>query len=383
MTCSVCGADTPAGSAICSACDSIAGRNPYAGPATAAYIPRPRSTSTRNSELPPTVSTIWFIVLACASLASGYLLYGRSSPMNSFTIGEQVGHALGGLLLASLIAGLLHWLAKARFVLTLLIVWSILVPLTLFSVVQSDQQQRTAHLHQALEGLSQAINGKGPAPATSSATAANGASRDDSASTSPLQIAIERATQSTLAYKQQQALRLHAQRELHLELALQPQRLVSADGIEESREALAKYRILLAEHKAALKAYEDRNLSYLMDLPEPTKSGALAGFQKSRAITDDAFDRFFAVENRYVDTANQMLDVAQQALGRSSLDKQGKLRLPEPLHSQMRSLIQTQHEEAADEVAAQQNLRTLGSQYRTRFNNLIQQINAPPSSFQP
>lgn len=343
-------------------------------------MPRPRSNSPRESDISSVPATLWFIALLGVSIWSGYLLYGRSSPQTTYTMGEQLGHALCGLLLAAIVAGLLRWLAKAPYMRTLLIIWTIFVPLLFISVAVNNQSHRTAGLHQALEDLNTVLNNKKPDSGSSPAAATDGA---DSATTSPLQIAVERATQNTVVYKQRQVQRLQAQHDLHLELALQPDRLVSADGIEQSREALAKYRIMVAEHQADLKAYEDRNRSYLLDLPEPTKSGALIGFQKSRSATDEAFDRFFSVENRFIDTANQMLDVAQQALGHSRLDRAGKLILPEPMHSQMLALAKTIDTEVAEETAAQQNLHTLSAHYRTQFNSFVQQTGTPSSPAQP
>jgi hypothetical protein len=307
--------------------------------------------------------------LLYGSVGSGYLLYGRSAPASAFSLGQQLGHSGGIILLALLIAGVLHWLAKLRFLRCFLITWTILVPLTLVGVAANHQQQRNKNLQQAMAGFADVVNNKNPA---ASATAANATSPVDEATQSPLQIVIERTTRNTVAFKQQEAAYAQAQRDLHLEQALQPGRMASAQGIAQSRDALAKYRNMLTEHQSAMKAYEDRNLSYIMETPEPTRSAALAGFQKSRAASDAAFDRFFAVEKRYVETAGQMLDLAQQALGRSHLNAAGKLVVPEPMHAQMLALYKTIDAEVAEEAAAQQNIQTLRAHYREQINHLVQ-----------
>ncbi|RDS82855.1 hypothetical protein DWU98_06855 [Dyella monticola] len=320
---------------------------------------------------------VWSLALLAAAIAAAILLYG--TPTNPTHVGLVIGHVLGGVLVALLIGGLFCWLAKTRFRRTLLVTWTIVLPVAYGSVLLDNQQQQRAQgVHQALVSLTKAMDSKNPASSTSVPSTTNGTASINSASASSLQIAIEHITQDSIVFKQKEAIRLQAQRDLHLEMALTPQRLVSAQGIAASRQSLERYRSMLAEHQIELKAFEDRNQSYLAEIRQPLRTTVLTGFLQSRAQGDEAFARFFAVENRYIGTAEQVLNVAQQALGRSHLDFTGKLMLPEPMHTQIQGLAQTLNEEVFEERAAKQELQSLKAEHEQAMDRLLQQ--GTPSS---
>ncbi|WP_233843629.1 hypothetical protein [Dyella sp. 2HG41-7] len=363
MTCSVCGAETSAGSTVCRSCDLIVGKARHPGANSGRYTPRARATGTTGADVSPIIATIWFIALLVATIWCGNRLYGQSS--DAYHVGLQGGHVVGNLLFAALIAGVLRWLAKFHYVRTFLVTWTVLVPLTFFSVAVDNQRERSRGEHDALLALNNIATNKTPASSTS---AASGAPSIDGGEKSPMQIALEQMTQNTAAFKQQEKTREQTRRDLHMELVLTPERLVSAEGIAQSRASLAQYRTLIDEHRAALLAFEDRNQATLTNMP-----AALEGFKSSRLNADQAFGRYFDVEIRYIDTANQVLDVAQRAVGRSSIDKTGVLRLPQPMLGQIQQLSQTVHAEVVEEDAAQKNLQVLNAQHREAMNRLLQQ----------
>lgn len=370
MTCSVCGAPTSGASTLCGSCDLIVGRGRHAGPGRGAHPSRTRAV--QSADIGSGAAIVWSLVLLSAAVASAILLYGR--PTGPTGVGLVVGHVLGGVLVALLIGGLFCWLAKTRVRRTLLITWTIVLPVAYGSVLLDNQQQQRAQgVHQALVGLTKTVYNKNPASSTSVPSIALGTGSINGASASALQIAIEHITQDSIVFKQQEALRLQAQRDLHLEMALTPQRLVSANGIIESRQSLERYRSMLAEHQIQLKAFEDRNQSYLAEIPQPMRTTVLTGFLQSRNQGDEAFGRFFAVENRYIGTAEQVLDVAQQAAGRSHLDLAGRLVLPEPMHTEIQDLARTLNAEVIEERAAKQELQTLKAEHAQAMDRLLQQ----------
>jgi hypothetical protein len=373
MTCAVCGAATSGQSTICSSCDQVVGSGRFAS--TGGYY---SPTSRRPADVSSSMATVWFVVLFAITLGSVVIISGR--PTDPSKTADVLGQVLAHVFLAALIAGLLRWTAKARYWRTFLITWAILIPLFFISSFTQRQQLQNQRMHQALLDLSKAGNSRNPTTSTSAEPTANGTMSTDGGGAPPLQIAIEHIAQNATAFKQQENLRLQAQKDLHLELTLQPQRLVSAEGIAQSRSSLDQYRKMITDHQGALKAFEDQNQAYLLQLPEPMQDAALRGFLKSRASSDDAFNQFFAVEDSTIDTSDQILDVAQRALGRSRIDKSGRLLLPEPMHSEMVSLQQTVQQEIAEETEAKRNVQTLAVQHKQMMDQLLQQTATPGSS---
>lgn len=378
MTCAVCGAATSGTSTICGSCDQVVGRGRFAG-SGGSYS----SGSGRLEDVSSGMAAVWFVVLLAITLGSTFVLLGR--PTDAFTSGELFGGVAAHILLAAIIAGLLRWTAKARFGRTFLITWAILIPLMFISNIAQRSQLQNQGVHQALLDLRKAMNTKSPATSSSVAPTANQPTANqtvssDGSGASALQVAIEHIAQNAAAFKQQQAARTQREKDLHIELVLQPQRLVSAQGIGLSRSSVDQYRNLMTEQQTALKTFEDQNQAYLMQLPEPMQDAALRGFLKSRASADQAFDQYFLVENTTADTFDQVLDVAQHALGRSRLDSNGKLLLPEPMHSQMVSLWQTLQQNVVQETEAKQNMQALAAQHQQQMDQLLQQTATPGSS---
>jgi hypothetical protein len=324
------------------------------------------------------MAIVWFVVLLAITLGSAFVIVGR--PTDAFTSGELFGNIAAHILLALIIAAVLRWTAKARYWRTFLITWAILIPLFFISSLTQRAEHQREDLHQALLDLKKAMNTKDPVNSSSVAPIANATPSSDGSMASPLQNTFKQIAQNTIAFKQQEAVRTQAEKDLHFELVLQPQRLVSAQGIAQSRSSIDHYRTLLTERQAALKALEDQNQSCLMQLPEPTQDAVLRGYLNARAPTDRAFDQYFNIENSTIDTFNQVLDVAQKALGRSHLDKTGKLMLPEPMHSEMISLWQTIQQEVSEETAAKQTVQNLVTQQQQTADQLLQQTAAPGSS---
>lgn len=373
MTCAVCGAATTGPSTICSSCDQVVGRSRPAGNGG-----RSLSASRRPEDVSQGVGAIWFVVLLAVTSASALITVGR--PTNPFTTGEFMGNIGAHIILALIIASLLRWTAKARYWRTFLITWAILIPLFFVSSLTQRNEHQKQDLHQALLDLKKVMNSNNPANSSSATTTASATLPTDGNASSPLQAAFERIAQNAVAYKQREAVRTQAEKDLHIELVLQPQRLVSAEGIAQSRSSLDQYRTLMNERQAALKAFEDQNQSYLMQLPEPMQDAVLRGFLNSRGPADQAYTQYFTIENSTVDTFNQVLDVAQKALGRSRLDNNGKLLLPEPMHSQMVSLGQMIQMEIQEEDAAKQTVQNLTAQHQRTIDQLLQQTATPGSS---
>jgi hypothetical protein len=373
MTCAVCGAATSGQSTICSSCDQVVGHGRFA-----ATGGRQSPASRHPEDVSSGMATVWFVVLLAITLGSAFVTVGR--PTNPYTSGEYLGNVAAHMLLAVIIAGVLRWTAKARFTRTFLITWAVLIPLLFVSGLTQRHQLQNQGVHQALLDLRKVMTSKNPATGTSVAPTANEATPSDGGNGSALQVAIEHIAQNATGFKQQEMVRQQRERDLHIELVLQPQRLVSAEGIAQSRSSIDQYRALMTERKTALKAFEDQNQSYLMQLPEPMQDAALRGFLKARVSADQAFEQYFLVENSTADTFDQVLDVAQKALGRSRLDGNGKLMLPEPMHSEMAGLWQTIQQEITEEAQAKQNMQILASQQQQNMDQLLQQTSTPGSS---
>ena len=329
------------------------------------------------------MAIVWFVVLLAITLGSAFVIVGR--PTDAFTSGELFGNIAAHILLALIIAAVLRWTAKARYWRTFLITWAILIPLMFISNIAQRSQLQNQGVHQALLDLRKVMNAKSPATGSSVAPTVNQRTvnqtvSSDGSGASALQVAIEHIAQNAAAFKQQQAARTQREKDLHIELLLQPQRLVSAQGIGLSRSSVDQYRNLMTEQQTALKTFEDQNQAYLMQLPEPMQDTALRGFLKSRASADQAFDQYFLVESTTADTFDQVLDVAQKALGHSRLDNNGKLLLPEPMHSQMVSLWQTMQQNIVQETEAKQNVQALAAQHQQQIDQLLQQTATPGSS---
>jgi hypothetical protein len=338
----------------------------------------PSSVSRRPEDISQGLGAIWFVVLLAITSASALVIVGR--PTDSFTTGEFIGNVGVHIILALIIAGLLRWTAKARYGRTFLITWAILIPLFFVSGLTQRDEHQKQDLHQALLDLKKAMNSNNPANSSSATTTANATLPTGGNANSPLQTAFDRIAQNAIAYRQREAVRTQTEKDLHIELVLQPQRLVSADGIAQSRSSLDQYRTLVGERQAALKALEDQNQAYLTQLPEPMQDAVLRGYLNSRGPADQAYAQYFNIENNTVDTFNQVLDVAQKALGRSRLDNNGKLVLPEPMHSEMVSLGQTIQQEVQEENAAKQTVLNLTAQHQQTIDQLLQQTATPGSS---
>jgi hypothetical protein len=256
MTCAVCGAATTGPSTICGSCDQVVGRGRFAG-SDGHYS----SGSGRPEDVSSGIAAVWFVVLLAITLGSTFVLVGR--PTDAYTSGELLGDVAAHILLALIIAGLLRWTAKARFWRTFLITWAILIPLMFISNIAQRSQLQNQGVHQALLDLRKVMNAKSPATGSSVAPTVNQRTvnqtvSSDGSGASALQVAIEHIAQNAAAFKQQQAARTQREKDLHIELLLQPQRLVSAQGIGLSRSSVDQYRNLMTEQQTALKTFEDK-----------------------------------------------------------------------------------------------------------------------------
>jgi hypothetical protein len=372
MACAVCGATTTGQSTICSSCDQVVGRGRFAD--TGGYY---SPASRRPADVAQGAAAIWFVILFAITAGSALVTVGR--PTDPYTSGEFFGNILAHIFLAAIISGLLRWTAKARYWRTFLITWAILIPLMFISSLTQRSEHQRQDLHQVALDLKKAMDTTNPSNSSSAVPTVNATPSSDGSPASPLQNAFQHITQNAMVFKQQEAARMQTEKDLHIELVLQPQRLVSAEGIAQSRSSLDQYRTLLTERQAALKALEDQNQTYLMQLPEPTQDAVLRGYVNARMPADQAFEQYFNIENSTIDTFNQVLDVAQKALGRSRLDKNGKLLLPEPMHGEMISLSQTIQQEVSEETAAKQTVQNLVTQQQQNVDQLLQETAAPGS----
>ena len=373
MNCAVCGA-TSSGQSVCDSCNQIVGRG-----RRVENVRYRASTLRREEDISSPASTIWFAILLVVTLGSSWLVTGRST--NAYTAGEVAGNVLAHVMIAAFVTGILKWTAKVRPLRTFLITWTIVVPLFFISGVTQRSVQQKQDLHQALLEFKKIESPANQATRGSDATSATIAASSDGSAASPLRIAFASIAKNTAALREQESLREQKIRDLHMELALTPPRLVSASGIAQSRASLGQYRILLTERQSAITAFEDQNQSYLSQIPQPTRDDVMRGYMNARAPSDRALNQYFAIEMGLLDTFNKVMDIAQKAQGRSRLDRNGKLLLPEPMHNEIVNLGQTIRLETQQEALAKQTVQTLTAQHQQDMEKLLRET-APQGSLE-
>lgn len=295
------------------------------------------------------------------------LVVGAAGGIDAFDSGRTVGQMIMSLFIGLIVlevalrrkAKLIQ--AYGRFVLgSVMVVWSSWTSFNAWADAQKMERAKQETLAALTKGFNAYDKGEAKPPAPV-APAPAGASEADKG------VAFMKLAQAESAKLMADFSAIDRQiAALDMESVLAAHRLVSAQGIAESRRTIQQYRRLVSDRYTTLQRYMDRMPAFFRnaDISEANKQSALASFEAGKPKTMMAFGNLASAQEGSARAVMAVIDFAEENLGQAIAQNRQLLFRAQPQLDRYRQLMAYVQAAGEREQAVTNEMLTMQEQSR-------------------